>query len=111
MSLDRLEQATRDAMAVEDRPSLIIVRSHIGYGSPHKQDTSSAHGSPLGEEEVRLTKEAYGWDPDKQFYVPEEALAHFRECCERGARDAKRNGSSASTPTARRSPSRPGCSR
>ncbi len=84
MSLDRLEQATRDAMAVEDRPSLILVRSHIGYGSPHKQDTSSAHGSPLGEDEVRLTKEAYGWDPDKHFYVPEEALAHFRECCERG---------------------------
>jgi transketolase len=84
MSLDRLEEATREAMAVEDRPSLIIVRSHIGYGSPHKQDTSSAHGSPLGEDEVRLTKEAYGWDPDKHFYVPDEALAHFRECCQRG---------------------------
>jgi transketolase len=84
MSLDRLEEATRTAMLVEDRPSLIIVRSHIGYGSPHKQDTSSAHGSPLGEEEVRLTKEAYGWDPDKHFYVPDEVLAHFRGCCERG---------------------------
>jgi transketolase len=84
MSLDRLEEATRTAMSVEDRPSLIIVRSHIGYGSPHKQDTSSAHGSPLGEEEVRLTKEAYGWDPDKYFYVPDEVLAHFRGCCERG---------------------------
>ena len=84
MSLDRLEDATRAAMEVEDRPSLIIVRSHIGYGSPHKQDTSSAHGSPLGEEEVRLTKEFYGWDPDKHFYVPDEALAHFRECCRRG---------------------------
>ncbi|MGH2868095.1 MAG: transketolase [Solirubrobacteraceae bacterium] len=84
MSLDRLEQATRDAMAVEERPSLVVVRSHIGYGSPNKQDTSGAHGSPLGDDEVRLTKEAYGWDPDKQFYVPEEALAHFRMCCERG---------------------------
>jgi transketolase len=84
MSLDRLEQATRTAMAQADRPSLILVRSHIGYGSPHKQDTSSAHGSPLGEEEVRLTKEAYGWDPDKQFYVPDEALSRFRECCSRG---------------------------
>jgi transketolase len=84
MSLERLEQATREAMGIEDRPSLILVRSHIGYGSPHKQDTSAAHGSPLGEDEVRLTKEAYGWDPDKQFYVPEEALAHFRECCARG---------------------------
>src|SRR5436309_12887818 len=79
-----MEEATRTAMEIEDRPSLIIVRSHIGYGAPHKQDTSSAHGSPLGDDEVRLTKEAYGWDPDKQFYVPDEALAHFRECCERG---------------------------
>ncbi len=81
--LDRLEEATREAMAVEDRPSLIIVRSHIGYGSP-KQDSYKAHGSPLGEEDVRKTKEAYGWDPDKQFYVPEEALGHFRRCRERG---------------------------
>jgi transketolase len=84
MSLERLEQATRAAMAVEDQPSLIMVRSHIGYGSPHKQDTSAAHGSALGEDEVRLTKEAYGWDPDKHFYVPDEALAHFRRTCERG---------------------------
>ena len=82
--LERVEEATREAMDVEDRPSLIVVRSHIGYGSPNKQDTSSAHGSPLGDDEVRLTKEAYGWDPDKTFYVPEEALGHFRRCCERG---------------------------
>ncbi len=85
LSLERLEQATRSAMEVEDRPSLIIVRSHIGFGSPKKQDTSGAHGSPLGEDEVRLTKEAYGWDPDKQFYVPEEALQNFRKCCQRGS--------------------------
>jgi transketolase len=84
LSVERLEAATRAAMEVQDRPSLIIVQSHIGFGSPHKQDTSSAHGSPLGEDEVRLTKEAYGWDPDRHFYVPEEALAHFRECCARG---------------------------
>jgi transketolase len=84
LSVERLEAATRAAMEVQDRPSLIIVQSHIGFGSPHKQDTSSAHGSPLGEDEVRLTKEAYGWDPDQHFYVPEEALAHFRECCARG---------------------------
>ena len=84
LSPDRLESATRTAMAIEDRPSLIIVRSHIGYGSPHKQDSYKAHGSALGEDEVRLTKEAYGWDPDKHFYVPDEALAHFRECCTRG---------------------------
>ncbi|GAC1387880.1 MAG: transketolase [Marmoricola sp.] len=84
LSPDRLEQATRTAMAIEDRPSLILVRSHIGYGSPNKQDSYKAHGSPLGEDEIRLTKEAYGWDPDKHFYVPDEALAHFRECCTRG---------------------------
>jgi transketolase len=84
LSIERLEQATREAMAEKERPSLIVVRSHIGYGSPHKQDTSSAHGSPLGEEEVRLTKEAYGWDPDAHFHVPDEALAHFRRACDRG---------------------------
>jgi transketolase len=85
MSLENLEDATRTAIAEPERPSIILVRSHIGYGSPHKQDTPGAHGSPLGEEEVRLTKEAYGWDPDKHFYVPDEALQHFRGCVERGA--------------------------
>ena len=84
LSVERLEAATREAMAVEDRPSLIIVQSHIGYGAPHKQDTPAAHGSPLGEDEVRAAKEFYGWDPDKHFYVPPEALAHYRKCCERG---------------------------
>jgi transketolase len=83
-SVETIEKATRDAMAVADRPSLIMVRTHIGYGSPNKQDTTKAHGSPLGEDEIRLTKEAYGWDPDKHFYVPDEALAHFRESCEKG---------------------------
>jgi transketolase len=85
LSTSRLERAAMEAIATEDRPSLIIVRSHIGFGSPHKQDSSSAHGSPLGEEEVRLTKEAYGWDPDAQFYVPDQALAHCREALDRGA--------------------------
>jgi transketolase len=86
MELDSLEGATRAAMEVDDRPSLIVVRSHIAFGSPHKQDTASAHGSPLGEDEVRLTKEAYGWPPDEHFLVPDEALSHFRECRERGER-------------------------
>jgi transketolase len=86
MSSERLETATREAMVVEDRPSLVIVQSHIGYGSPNKQDTTSAHGSPLGEDEVRATKENLGWDPDKHFYVPDEALAHFRESCDRGGK-------------------------
>ena len=83
--LDEIEQATRAAMEVEDRPSLILIRTHIAYGSPNKQDTTSAHGSPLGDDEIRATKENLGWDPDKTFEVPEEALAHFRECCDRGA--------------------------
>ena len=84
IELDRLEEAARTAMEVEDRPSLIVVRTHIAQGAPNKQDTEGAHGSPLGEDEVRLTKEAYGWDPDQHFHVPEEALAHFRACVERG---------------------------
>jgi transketolase len=79
LSIDRIEMAAREAMEVTDRPSLVVVQSHIGFGSPNKQDSYKAHGSPLGEDEIRLTKEAYGWDPDKHFYVPDEALAHFRE--------------------------------
>ena len=84
LSLDRLAGAAEAARDVPDRPSLVIVRSHIGYGSPHKQDTYQAHGSPLGEEEVALTKEGYGWDPDARFQVPDEALARFREVVPRG---------------------------
>jgi transketolase len=84
LELGRIEAATEEARDVNDRPSLIILRTHIGYGSPNMQDTNKAHGSPLGEEEVRLTKQAYGWDPDKEFFVPEEALAHFREAIDRG---------------------------
>jgi transketolase len=66
------------------RPSLIAVRTHIGFGSPHKQDTAAAHGEPLGVEEVRLTKEGMGWPVEPAFYVPEEALEHFREAVARG---------------------------
>jgi transketolase len=84
IGLDNLERAARDALEVEDRPSLIVIRTHIAEGSPNKHDTAGAHGSPLGEEEVRLTKEAYGWPPDEHFYVPDDALAHFRECLQRG---------------------------
>jgi transketolase len=84
LALDRLEGALHEARQVEDQPSLIIVRSHIAYGAPNKQDTAGAHGSPLGEEEIRLTKEGYGWPPDEQFYVPDEALEEFRRCVPRG---------------------------
>ena len=78
LAVERIEEAARAAMAVTDRPSLIICRSHIAYGSPNKQDTGEAHGSPLGEEEIRLTKEFYGWPTEPPFLVPDEALEHFR---------------------------------
>ena len=73
------------AAQADDRPSLIAARTHIGYGSPNKQDSAKAHGSPLGEEEIRLTKRNYGWPEDAQFLVPDEALAHMRKAVERGA--------------------------
>ena len=85
LALDAIEDAARTAMSVEDRPSLIICRTHIAPGAPHKQDSASAHGAPLGEEEVRLTKRVYGWPEEPPFHVPEEALAHFRALRERGA--------------------------
>jgi transketolase len=83
--LARLEGALANAIAVEDRPSLIIVRTHIAQGSPNKQDTAAAHGSPLGEEEIKLTKQAMGWPTEEPFFVPEDALEHFRGAVERGA--------------------------
>ena len=84
MDYGAVDAAIRAAQG-DDRPSLIVARTHIGYGSPNKQDSSKSHGSPLGEEEVRLTKRAYGWPEDAQFRIPEEALAHFREALPRGA--------------------------
>jgi transketolase len=75
------------ARAERDRPSLIVLRSHIGYGSPNKQDTAAAHGSPLGEDEVARTKQAYGWPVDSSFLVPERALEHMREAVSKGAAD------------------------
>ena len=73
------------AAQADPRPSLIAVRTHIGYGSPNKQDSQKAHGAPLGPDEVRLTKQAYGWDADREFFIPDEALAHFRAALPRGA--------------------------
>ena len=83
---DDLRAALDAADAETERPSLIIVRTHIAIGAPHAQDTPESHGAPLGEEEVRLTKQAYGWDPDRTFYVPDEVYAHFSQR-ERGAAD------------------------
>lgn len=82
--LEAIDAAIRTAQAAPGRPHLIQIRTHIGYGSPNKQDTAEAHGSPLGEEEVRLTKKNLGWDPDKHFFIPVEALAHFRKAVEKG---------------------------
>ena len=82
--LEAIDRALRAAQAERDRPSLILVRTHIGYGSPHKQDTFEAHGSPLGKEEVKLTKQALGWPLDPPFHIPENALAHFRLALENG---------------------------
>ncbi|MDD2337558.1 MAG: transketolase, partial [Geobacteraceae bacterium] len=82
--LDVLTAAFQAARAETDRPTLIIVRSHIGYGSPHRQDTSSAHGEPLGEEEIRLTKKFYGWPEEEKFLVPEEVRTHLGKAVEKG---------------------------
>ncbi|HEY7616945.1 MAG TPA: transketolase, partial [Terriglobales bacterium] len=77
--LDQLERSFSNFLQTSERPTLIIVDSHIGYGSPNKQDKHSAHGEPLGEEEVRLAKKAYGWPEDAKFLVPEGVLDDFRE--------------------------------
>ena len=83
--LEAIDEAIRRARDDEaERPSLIRVRTHIGYGSPNKQDTAEAHGSPLGEEEVKLAKQQLGWDPEKHFFIPEEALNQFRKAKEFG---------------------------
>jgi transketolase len=84
--LGALDAALAAGRRVADRPSLVIVRTHIAYGSPHKQDTPEAHGAPLGEDEVKLTKQRLGWPSLEPFHVPDEALAHWRLARERGAR-------------------------
>ena len=82
--LDGIEVAIRVAQEETERPSLIVCHTHIAYGSPNKHDTAGAHGAPLGEEELRLTKEALGWPAEACFLIPEEALAVFRQAVERG---------------------------
>ena len=78
------ERALTAAKAEQQRPSLIKLRTHIGYGSPNKQDTHEAHGSPLGPDEIALTKQRYGWDPALTFHIPPEALANFRQQVAKG---------------------------
>ena len=82
--LEKISQAVDAAKAETNRPSIILVRTHIAYGSPNKQDTPGAHGAPLGDEEIRLTKKNIGWPDDAQFLMPEPALNRFRECVDKG---------------------------
>jgi len=82
--LEAIDRALRAARAEIFRPSLILLRTHIGYGSPGKQDTFEAHGSPLGEAEVKLTKEKLGWPLEPPFFLPDDALSHFREAVGKG---------------------------
>jgi len=88
--IDGLDSAAVDtaitAAKADPRPSLIACRTHIGWGSPHKQDTAKAHGSPLGEDEVRATKEAIGWPLEPLFLVPDDVLTHYRAAIDQGAR-------------------------
>ena len=85
--LGRIEHAFTVSRLTKNRPTLIILDTHIGYGSPHRQDTAAAHGEPLGAEEVRLTKRDYGWAEDAQFLVPEGVREHFAQGL--GARGAR----------------------
>jgi transketolase len=81
---EALEAALRRAMAVEDRPSMIVLRSHIGWPSPKYTDTSAAHGNPLGDDEIKVTKEILGLPPEETFYVPDEVREMYRQCIPRG---------------------------
>jgi len=82
--LDALERALKTAQGVTDQPSLILVRTIIGYGAPHKQNTFEVHGSPLGPDELKAAKEKLGWPTEPAFLIPDEALRNFREALERG---------------------------
>ena len=88
--IDRIQQSLEVFARTKGRPTFIILDSHIGYGSPNKQDTSAANGEPLGEDEIRLVKKNYGWPEDAKFLVPKEAYAHFSEGI--GARGAQARG-------------------
>jgi transketolase len=86
MEVAAVDSAIRQARSNQERPNLIICKTVIGFGSPHKAGTNAAHGEPLGEEEVRLTREKSGWEYSEPFKVPEEALEHFRKAIDRGQR-------------------------
>jgi len=88
--LERIEEALGVFRKTRGRPTFIVLDSHIGYGSPHKHDTAAIHGEPLGEEEVRLTKRAYGWPEDAKFYVPDGVYEHFNAGIGKRGADAER---------------------
>ncbi len=89
--LDRIQHALEVFQQTKGRPTFIILDSHIGYGSPHRQDTAEAHGEPLGEEEVRLTKRAYGWPEDAKFLVPDGVYDHFKAGIGRRGAESRKN--------------------
>jgi transketolase len=88
--MEAFEKALKRAQKVKDKPCLIKLRTHIGYGSPNKQDSHDAHGSPLGADEIKLTKKNYGWDPEKNFEIPQQALDHTRQALDKGAKAEKK---------------------
>jgi len=83
------EKALENAEGEKGRPSIIKLRTHIAYGSPNKQDTAGAHGAPLGDDEIKLIKENFDWDPDKSFYIPEKVSAHMKKIKAKGAEAEK----------------------
>lgn len=82
--IQAISDAYDEAKKVTDQPTMIILRTHIGYGAPHKQDTSAAHGSPLGEDEIKLAKKFYGWPEDAKFLVPDDVKEHMKAPGEKG---------------------------
>lgn len=83
------EKALKNAGSAKGRPSIIKLRTHIAYGSPNKQDTAGAHGAPLGDDEIKLIKENFGWNPEKSFYIPEQVRAYMQEVAAEGAEAEK----------------------
>ena len=88
-NIEEISKAVTRAQEEQERPSLIVARTHIAYGSPHKQDTAASHGAPLGTEEVKLTKENLNWPREPDFYVPQIVLTEFRKAIEKGERHEK----------------------
>src|SRR5262249_39927745 len=89
--VDRIEHALAEFRKTKGRPTFIVLDSHIGYGSPHKHDTSAAHGEPLGEDEIKLTKRAYGWPEDAKFLVPDSVYEHFTAGIGKRGAEARRH--------------------